>query len=218
MIRQMGMTTTITTRPVLILAAVLAAAAVASCGDGAPAGDAPGEGSPAGPVAKPVAEPVTPDRDAAQEPAPAASAEEPWLTRQPRLEELRAATPPDLAWAPGSTEWAASRRPVPERLTEAYVREHAGPASPGAAMARLATEAGLLDELHLEGRPEVTIRAEQDAEDRATGVVLHWGALDDAVAGSDLRAVLRSADGSWYVERLEERFHCRRGVSGGRCV
>jgi hypothetical protein len=213
MIRRMEMTT-ITTRPVLILAAALAAAAVAACGDGAPAGEPPGEGPPAGPVA----EPVTPDRYASQEPAPAASAEEPWLTRQPRLEELRAATPPDLAWAPGSTEWAPSRRPVPERLTEAYVREHAGPASPGAAMAMLATETGLLDELHLEGRPEVTIRAEQDAEDRATGVVLHWGALDDAVAGSDLRAVLRSADGSWYVERLEERFHCRRGVSGGLCV
>lgn len=56
-----------------------------------------------------------------------------------------------------------------------------------------------------------------DAE-TATGAVLLWGFLDDAVAGTDHRVALqRGADG-WFVASAEERSRCARGVSGGLCV
>lgn len=144
--------------------------------------------------------------------------DEPWITQQPRMDELRRRTTADFGWSPGTTEWRPASRPVPGYLTEAHVREHGGPGSPGELMALLSLETGVFQELHIEGRQEVTIRATQTADDAATGVLLYFGALDDSVAGSDLRATLRSVNGSWYVEQLEERFHCARRVAGDRCA
>ena len=58
------------------------------------------------------------------------------------------------------------------------------------------------------------------AEDDAIGVILNWGLQDDSVAGHDFRIHMRrDADGGWMVERLEERFHCARGVTAdGLCI
>jgi len=65
---------------------------------------------------------------------------------------------------------------------------------------------------------EQTTRVFVDGSDGATGVVLQWGLLDDAVAGRDYRVSMRRAADMWRVERVEQRFHCRRGVSAlGRC-
>jgi hypothetical protein len=203
----------------LLVAAFALGAMAAACGDRAePANDiaeTPDGVADTAPVPDPpdAAEPEPPGEPRAPE-----EAEEPWITHQPRMEELRRRTPQEFGWSPGTTDWVRSRRPIPDRLTESYVRDHGGPRSPGDAMAVLAREVYVLDELHVEGRQEVTVRATTEADDRATGVLLYWGALDDAIAGSDIRAVLRYVDGSWYVERLEERFHCRRGVTDGLCV
>jgi hypothetical protein len=66
---------------------------------------------------------------------------------------------------------------------------------------------------------EQTIRIWQDNENEAIGVLLRWGFKDDAVTGHDFRMHLRRSDDGWHIDRIEERFHCGRGVSeDGLCV
>jgi hypothetical protein len=64
---------------------------------------------------------------------------------------------------------------------------------------------------------EVTTRLWLDGQGRATGMIMRWGFKDDAVAGSDLRVNMRSVDDHWIVVKLDERFHCSRGVVEDLC-
>jgi hypothetical protein len=202
------------TTPVLGRAATLLVAAlvaVAACTEPVPE-DSSKLGEEDGEAA------VVADQLAASDP------EESWLTRQPRMAELRASTPAEMGWAPGSTPWSTSRRTIPADLSAEGVNREHGPTSPGEAMTALAHALGYLEGLHGEGRQEIAVRVgpaeESGGENGAsvTGVLLYWGAPDDSIAGSDLRATLRSMDGRWYIDALEQRFHCRRGVTDGLCL
>jgi hypothetical protein len=137
---------------------------------------------------------------------------------QPRLADLRERTPPDLGWEPGTTPWRSARREVPESVTQQAARAGGGGAEPGDALVLLASALGLPAELGGEGVTEMTLRVRRTGEDEAEGMLLFWGAADDSIAGSDLRVELRAVDGRWYVRSMEERVHCRRGVSGELCV
>jgi hypothetical protein len=65
---------------------------------------------------------------------------------------------------------------------------------------------------------EQTVRVWTDDKDAAVGVVLLWDFMDDAVAGHDFRISMRRTDAEWKVERIEDRYHCRRKVTAeGRC-
>jgi hypothetical protein len=134
---------------------------------------------------------------------------------QPRLEALRARTPADMGFRPGSTPWRPAELDVPPRFTEARLADAPSPMSLVRGMGDAldwGAETG-------EGLWEQTVRIRHDDEDRATVTVLHWGYLDDSVAGGDLRLRLRRVDGGWVLEGAEERFHCRRGVTDdGLCT
>lgn len=129
------------------------------------------------------------------------------LEEQPRIADYRDRLPGDLGVEPGTTDWQAPRQPLPDALGAAGQRH----ASPGALLQALdmALElaAPLGDELW-----EQTQRIHLES-DRAIGLILQWGMKDDAIQGQDYRvSMARDAEG-WYVERLETRYHCGRGVS-----
>lgn len=139
----------------------------------------------------------------------------PWsaegLVEQPRLAEYapgaRAA-----GLDPGTSQWRAAGLALPQRFAEPGVAGGRWE-SPGALLAALLSELGLADRLGLDVW-ETTTRVLFTQEDEATGVVLLWGLKDDAIAGTDLRVRLRRVPAGWMVTALEERHHCRRGVTG----
>lgn len=135
------------------------------------------------------------------------------LYEQPRLQALREGVPESLEYEPGTTSWRpAAASPVHRSLA---IRT---PETPGELLAQVALARGFPDLLG-EGAWEQTMRIWSSEEGEAVGVVLQWGLLDDAVAGRDLRVTMRRVERAWEVVGLEERFHCRRGVSPeGLCL
>ena len=140
--------------------------------------------------------------------APAAAWSLESLETQPRVAELRASTPPDTGFSPASTAWTASRITVPDALRGS---------TPGELLTALASAQGwpgLLGDAIWEQTSRVLIH--DDAS--ATGVLMMWGIMDDAVEGRDVRVAMRQVDGAWRVERLDERQHCRRSITAaGQC-
>lgn len=154
--------------------------------------------------------PTTSLQDTASEAAPPWSAE--GLEAQPRIDELRRRVPPELGYRPGTTEWRRAEASLQQRSTEFTAAE------PGVLLHSLLP---VLDEAHPLGGEvwERTVRLLSEEGGRAVGVVLEWGLMDDSLAGRDLRLHLVEREGSWRVERVEERFHCRRGITGeGLCA
>lgn len=108
----------------------------------------------------------------------------------------------------GATDWRESEHEIPQRLADPDAGD--GAEDPEALLAEVS--AGWRGD-------DTETRLLQQDEDRAIGVVLSWGWKDDSVYGGDLRVEMRMRDDAWYVERLKERVHCRRGVSNGEvCV
>lgn len=149
------------------------------------------------------------------DPAPAGASmwSEEGLEAQPRLEELAQQTPPDMG-TPATTDWRSSNHEIPSDLGR---RTEGGPTSPGTLITALSRELRFDDALGVDVW-EQTTRVHQEDDDRATAVILRWGVKDDSLAGMDLRVQMATANDVWFVEELEERFHCRRGVSDGLCL
>jgi hypothetical protein len=83
--------------------------------------------------------------------------------------------------------------------------------SPGMLLGALVHEkswAGVLGEAAW----EETLRVHSDGGDVAEGIVLQWGFMDDAVAGRDFRVFMRGTAGTWTIDRIEQRYHCRRAI------
>jgi hypothetical protein len=140
------------------------------------------------------------------------------LEYQPRLSALRAATPDEMGWEPGTTPWRPAELAIPPEFTRAAAEQGAGFDSPGELLARLGDALGLAGPVG-EDTWELSLRVLPVSEDEATGMILLWGFKDDAVAGGDYRVHLARVDGRWYAERMEQRFHCRRGVTeDGLCA
>jgi hypothetical protein len=131
------------------------------------------------------------------------------VAAQPRMAELQLRTPRELGYAPGTTPWRAAGIEVPPRFRSPSA---AGAATPGALVTALALPLGWMDPLGEEVW-EQTTRVWLEGEDAAVAVVLRWGLKDDALAGHDHRVHMRRGGEGWYIERMEERFHCRRGVT-----
>jgi hypothetical protein len=145
----------------------------------------------------------------------AADASEQWTRKglevQDRMTRLREQIPPNTGFTPGTTSWRIV--PVPP-LSSALAREAT---TPGKLLATVTLSQGWADVLG-DAAWEQTTRVWSDDSDEAVGMVLLWGFLDDAVAGRDLRISMRRTNNVWHLEKVEERYHCRRKVSAdGRC-
>lgn len=153
---------------------------------------------------------AAPKEEAAPEKPAAPLWSEEGLDVQQRVEDL--AQQPTRS--PETTPWRDADFEVPEQLAEA---DEEGPPTPGALLVELVAAldvgAGLGTEVW-----EQTIRVMSEEDRQAVGVVLQWGFKDDSVAGMDLRAHMRQGDGGWYIEALEQRVHCARGVTDGMCL
>ncbi|EPC01999.1 hypothetical protein L861_20315 [Litchfieldella anticariensis FP35 = DSM 16096] len=135
------------------------------------------------------------------------------LEAQPRLAAYRDRLPPDVSYTPGTTSWQEVSHEVPGALTIAVSRQD----SPGTLLQALASELDLGEPL---GRSmwEQTQRIYREDE-RAIGVILQWGFYDDAIQGQDYRVWMRQNGQGWYVERMETRYHCGRGIGeNGLCI
>jgi hypothetical protein len=130
------------------------------------------------------------------------------------MEELKKTADPEFG-TPASTEWRASQMEIPENLASAHDE---GPTNPGTLLFELSRELRLNDALGVDVW-EQTFRVHQEADsDSAEGVILRWGIKDDSLVGMDMRAKMSVDGDNWYVEELEERAHCRRGVNDGMCI
>jgi hypothetical protein len=126
------------------------------------------------------------------------------VVAQPRMEPF-ARRASAAGYAPGSTAWRLSPGAVPAALAGTHP-------TPGgllhAVVAALEWPAALGEDAW-----EHTSRVWMDGERRAVGVALLWGLMDDSVVGHDVRVHMVRAGTGWRIDRVEERFHCGRGVS-----
>jgi hypothetical protein len=137
------------------------------------------------------------------------------LLAQPRMDRRHRQVAQDMGYAPGTTEWRPARIVLPTELVGAGAP---GAASPGDLLFMLSSRAGWVASLG-EDVWEATTRIWMESEIRSVGAVLLWGLKDDAVAGHDFRVHMQRDGERWSIERVEERFHCSRGVSeGGLCM
>lgn len=135
------------------------------------------------------------------------------LSVQPRLSELQRRVPSELGYAPGTTSWRRARAEIPAELGAPRSRVR----DAGVLLDSLARALGWNEALGSDVW-EQTRRLRQE-DGGAVGVVLLWGFLDDALVGHDFRVAMRRGERGWYVEDIEERFQCRRGVSAdGLCL
>jgi hypothetical protein len=126
---------------------------------------------------------------------------------QPEMNALRQRVRPEDTVSPATTSWQPSTEPVPAVTA----------ATPGALLGTLVDRQGWAGVLG-EAAWEETLRVLPAGTDAAEGIVLQWGFMDDAVAGRDVRIRMRLQNGMWSVERMEQRYHCRRGVTADqRC-
>jgi hypothetical protein len=143
----------------------------------------------------------------------------PWsregLDVQPRMDRQRQRVPQELGYSPGTTPWRPARLELPAELAGA---DAPGAATPGDLMLKLASSLGWIGSLGEEVW-EATMRIGLEDEDRAVGVVLLWGLKDDAVIGHDFQVDVRRRGDRWTIERVDERYHCSRGVAdSGLCI
>lgn len=135
------------------------------------------------------------------------------LEVQPRLSAYRDRLPADSSYEPGTTTWREAPHDVPADLSVIGRRRD----DPSSLLRALDRELGLSAGL---GRSmwEQTQRIFV-TEGSATGLILQWGFQDDAVQGQDYRVEMSEDARGWFIERLETRHHCGRGVSdNGLCL
>ena len=133
------------------------------------------------------------------------------LDVQQRMDDLRAHN--DM-YDPETTDWRESRRDIPGELADV---DGDGPGSAGQLLFELVGALNFESRLGVDAW-EQTMRVHSDETDAAVGVIMQWGFKDDATAGSDLRVSMEYTGEAWQITSLEERFHCRRGVSDGLCL
>jgi hypothetical protein len=129
------------------------------------------------------------------------------LDVQSRMALLERRTSPETGYRPGTSPWT----PIPDEVQAMQA------ATPGSLLMRVVSSQHWADALG-DAMWEQTTRVLIDERGLATGVVLQWGMMDDAVAGRDFRVSMKRIGDAWAVAGVERRFHCRRGVSpGGQC-
>jgi|RhiMetdeSRZDD1v2_1073273.scaffolds.fasta_scaffold22311_1 hypothetical protein len=126
------------------------------------------------------------------------------------MAELQQRTPSDSGATPATTPWIAA----PSSSGDIGLKN----ATPGGLLMAIAVSRGWTDALG-DAAWEQTMRVWTDGDTSGVGVVLLWDFPDDAVAGHDFRISMRRMAGEWTVERIEERYHCRRKLTAdGRCA
>jgi len=150
-------------------------------------------------------QPASPTSDAAS------AAHDPFtpegFEHQPEMDALRQRVRPQDSVTPATTSWQQWPEPVPELRAP----------TPGALLGALVNQQGWAGVLG-EAAWEETLRVLPAGTDAAEGIVLQWGFMDDAVAGRDVRVLMQRQNAMWSVERMEQRYHCRRAVGADqRC-
>ena len=127
------------------------------------------------------------------------------LVDQPRMAEL-IPSGQAVGLDPGTTDWKPADLDLSQEFAEG------GYENPGSLLAALITELRLAEQLGVDVW-EVTTRVLAAGANEAVGMILAWGLKDDAIAGIDYRITLLGNESGWGVSAVEQREHCRRGVT-----
>lgn len=141
-----------------------------------------------------------------QTPAAASDRE---FERQPHMEALQARSSP-FGYTPETTPWRPAPAPAPALPPASSPGELAFALARRLAADALGTEA-----------MEAAVRVEPGGQaGHFTGIILIWGLFDDSLAGADYRFQMTADEaGLWSLGAMEERRHCRRGLSpDGLCL
>lgn len=67
---------------------------------------------------------------------------------------------------------------------------------------------------------EVNSRIKFLDENNALGYIMSYGLFDDSTAGTDIKLKMKKENGFWYIQSVEERDHCSRGIGekSGFCL
>lgn len=110
-------------------------------------------------------------------------------------------------WDPGTTDWQSSPREIKDSFS-AGTSQYTAP------------ERLVFDWLSAEGMleqkdsfDELAIRTKFVSNEEVEILVLEWGLRDDATAGNDYLFHMKKENEAWGISELEERYHCRRGIS-----
>ncbi|CAM3911889.1 hypothetical protein [Alkalicoccus chagannorensis] len=109
-------------------------------------------------------------------------------------------------WEPGSTAWMDADMEIDDAFasgTSAYT-------SPERLVFDWMSEAGWFD--GTDAFDETAVRSRHE-DAGAEVLVLQWGLRDDALAGEDFRFHMEEVDGAWGIAGVEQRLHCRRGIT-----
>jgi hypothetical protein len=143
----------------------------------------------------------------------------PWsdegLDVQPGMTWLQQRTPLDMGYSPGTTGWRDADITFRAEFTDPDSADYT---TPGVLLHGFI---GVIGSPVMLGQDvwEYTARIMMNETDRATGVLLVWGLQDDAMAGHDLKVGMQRHGDYWHIVKLEERYHCRRGVTDhGLCL
>ncbi|WP_026674818.1 hypothetical protein [Alkalihalobacterium bogoriense] len=60
---------------------------------------------------------------------------------------------------------------------------------------------------------EITTRINMVSEDMAEGFILSYGLYDDSISGTDIKLSMKRENEYWYIEDVNVRHRCSRGVS-----
>ena len=132
------------------------------------------------------------------------------LGEPPHLCRLSLLTPPELAYSPGSTPWHTIDVPGPAQDSFPHA---------DSALSTLLVELGLTFGTWRSQFREFSLRTLPSESDSELALsLLAWGTEDDAVIGREYRALFLLDERGWRVARLEERWHCARGISGSLCI
>ncbi|KMJ58880.1 hypothetical protein AB685_07325 [Bacillus sp. LL01] len=60
---------------------------------------------------------------------------------------------------------------------------------------------------------EINTRINNVDENKAEGYIMSYGMRDDSIAGNDIKMTMVKENDFWYIEKVETRSRCSRGVS-----
>ncbi|WP_404459375.1 hypothetical protein [Sutcliffiella horikoshii] len=84
--------------------------------------------------------------------------------------------------------------------------------SPGVLMNAWMLDVGLSNGLGMDVW-EINTRIDFKDDGIAEGYIMNYGMRDDSVSGSDIKLTMIKENDFWYVEKVEVRYRCSRGVS-----
>ncbi|UCZ54245.1 hypothetical protein LGQ02_05640 [Bacillus shivajii] len=119
----------------------------------------------------------------------------------------------EMGYEPETLDWREYEGSEPAGFSEDDSEYN----DPGLLVHSWIAEAGYAEMMDRQDETTVRIRYSEDGES-AEAIIFNWGLRDDSVRGEDYLLHLEETEGTWYIDEIETRVHCGRGVEGDLCL